>query len=55
MQLEIIILSEENQKEKDKYHMLSLTYMQNLYWPTDNKNRLVVDEGKERDGVGGWG
>ena len=24
--LEIIILSEINQKEKDRYHMLSLTY-----------------------------
>ena len=26
MQLEIIILSEVSQKEKDKYHMLSLIY-----------------------------
>ena len=26
MQLEIIILSEVSQKEKDKYHMISLTY-----------------------------
>ena len=25
MQLEILILSELNQKEKDKYHMISLT------------------------------
>ena len=47
MKLETLMLSEVSQKEKDKYHMLSLTYMQNLYWPTDNKNRLVVDEGKE--------
>ena len=26
MQLEITILSEVSQKEKDKYHMMSLTY-----------------------------
>ena len=26
MQLEIITLSEVSQKEKDKYHMISLTY-----------------------------
>ena len=26
MQLEMIILSEVSQKEKDKYHMISLTY-----------------------------
>ena len=26
MQLEIIILSEASQKEKDKYHMISLIY-----------------------------
>ena len=26
MQLEIIILSEVSQKEKDKHHMISLTY-----------------------------
>ena len=26
MNLEINILSEANQKEKDKYHMISLTY-----------------------------
>ena len=26
MQLEIIILSEVSQKEKDKYHMISLIY-----------------------------
>ena len=25
MQLEVIILGEESQKEKDKYHMISLT------------------------------
>ena len=26
MELEIIILSEVNQKEKDKYHLITLTY-----------------------------
>ena len=30
MDLEIIILSEVSQTEKDKYHMISLTYMWNL-------------------------
>ena len=30
MDLEIIILSEVSQTEKDKYHMISITYMWNL-------------------------
>ena len=32
MQLEIIILSEVNQKEKDKYH---ITYIENLKYGTN--------------------
>ena len=37
MQLEMIILSEVSQKEKDKYHMIpyDITYMQNLKYDTN--------------------
>ena len=52
MQLEIIILSEVSQKEKDKYHMISFicgikiwhkwTYLQNRNRLTDIEIRLVV-------------
>ena len=34
MDLEIIILSEVSQKEKDRYHMRSRTYMWNLKYDT---------------------
>ena len=65
MDLEIIILSEVSQKEKDKYH---ITYMWNLKYDTnehiyetdrltDIENRLVVAKGEggwERDGLGVW-
>ena len=34
MQLEIIIVSEVSQKEKDKYHMI-ITYMWNLKYGTN--------------------
>ena len=55
--LEIIILSKVSQKEKDKYHMLSLnmwnlkydingTYLQNKNRLADTENRLVVVKGK---------
>ena len=59
MQLEIVILSEESQKEKDKYHMI-ITYMcaESKIWykwtyiwnrNTDIETRLVVAKG---EGVG---
>ena len=58
MELEIIILSEVSQKEKDKYHMISLTCWiyntnehsyENKNKLTDIENRLVVAKG-ERGG-----
>ena len=54
MQLETLILSELSQKEKDKYHMLSLRsgilYMAQMNLSTEKKlmdveNRLVVAKG----------
>ena len=65
MDLEIIILSEVSQKEKDKYH---ITYMWNLKYDTnehiyetdrltDIENRLVVAKGEGvlgREGLGVW-
>ena len=59
MDLEIIILSEVSQKEKEKYHMMSLTsgiyYMAQMNLSPEKKlmgleNRLVVAKGK-REGV----
>ena len=38
MDLEIVILSEVSQTEKDKYHMISLTYMKTLKY---NANELI--------------
>ena len=32
MQLEIIIQSAVTQKEKDKYHMITLTYVESKLW-----------------------
>ena len=63
MELETLIWNEVSQKEKDKYHMISLipgiqyTAQRNL--STEKKimnleNRLVVAKG-EGEGVGGWG
>ena len=57
MDLEIIILSEVSQKEKDKYHMISLicgiwkkrykwTYLQNRNRPKDTGNKLMVTKGE---------
>ena len=57
MQLEIIIPSELSQKEKDKYHMLSLlcrilrkgykwTYLLNRNRLTDFENKLLVTKGE---------
>ena len=61
MQLEVLILSEVSQKEKVKYHMISLfvksktwhkrTYSQNGNRLTDMENRLVV--AKEKQGGSG--
>ena len=59
--LAIITPSEVSQKEKDKYHMISL--MQNLKRDTnehiyrndsDVKNRLLVAEGEKGQRRGGW-
>jgi len=63
MELEILILSEVRQKEKDKYHMISLIsgiqYMTQMKLPTGKnlENRLVVAKESERewDGLGVWG
>ena len=59
MDLEIIILSEVSQKEKDKYH--GITYMWNLKYDTnaliyrtnrfaDRENKLVVAKGGRGEG-----
>ena len=44
LQLEMIILSEVSQKEKDKYHMMSL-YVESIIWHKrtylQNRNRLT--------------
>ena len=68
MQLEIIILSEVSQEEKDKYHMISLICgiknMTQMNLATKQKQNHVHREqtggcqgggGWGRDGVGGWG
>ena len=63
MELETLILSEVSQKEKGKYHMMSLTsgiqYKAQMNLSTEKKimdleNRLVVANG-EGERVGGWG
>ena len=63
MELETVILSEVSQKEKDKYHMISLIsgiyYTAQMNLSTEKKlmdlqNRLVVAKG-EREGVGWTG
>ena len=67
MQLEILILSEISQKEKDKYHIMSLICgiknMAQMILSTkqkqimDMESRLVVAGGERRewDGQGVWG
>ena len=66
MELEILILSEVSQKEKDKYHMISLisgiSYMAQMNLSTEKKimaleNRLVVAKGLGREWgrLGAWG
>ena len=61
MELETLILSEVSQKEKDKYHMISLIsgilYMAQMNLSTEKKimdlhNRFVVAKGRE---WGAWG
>ena len=63
MELETLTLSEVSQKEKDKYHMISLisgvSYMAQMNLSTEKKimyreNRPVVAKG-EREGVGWTG
>jgi len=63
MELETLILSEVSQKEKDKYHMISLisgiSYMAQMNLSTEKKimdmeDRLVVAEG-QGEGVGWMG
>ena len=56
MDLEIIVLSEVSQREKDKYHIIymwnvkksdtKLTYLQNRNRFTDVENKLMVTKGK---------
>ena len=62
MDSEIFILSELSQKEKDKYHMVSLmcaTYNMtqvNLAQTRGHREQTCVAKGSEvgRDGEGGW-
>ena len=60
MQLKIIILNEISQKEKEKYHMISLICgIENITQMNRNRirdieNRLVVVKGKEEVGLGVW-
>ena len=63
MELEIVILSEVSQKEKDKYHMISLItgiqYTEQMNISTEKKimdlENGLVDAWGEREGVGGIG
>ena len=69
MQLESLILSEVGQKEKDKYHMISLIHeiynmaemnlSQNSNRLSDLENKLLVGcqggGGRQWDGLGVWG
>ena len=64
VQLEILMLREINQKEKDKYHMIAfirgiynvaqMTLSTEQKQPPDMYNRLVVAKG-EWHGLGVWG
>ena len=66
MDLEVLILSDASQKEKDKYHMISLIsgiwYMAQMNLSTEKKimdmeNRIMVakKEREEWEGPGIWG
>ena len=48
MDLEIVTLNEVNQKQKDKYHMVALTYeISNMtQMNLQNRNRLIDIENK---------
>ena len=59
--LEIILLSEISQTEKDKYHMISLicgiykkwcrwTYSRSRNRSTDTDNKLMVNKGEREEG-----
>ena len=61
MDLEIILISEVSQKEKDKYHVISLKYGKNepIYkTETDSQKTdlwLPREKGREWEGLGTWG
>ena len=63
MQPKILILSEVSQKEKDKYHMISLILESKIWHKRSylqNRNRswilwLPGEKGRERNGRGVWG
>ena len=66
MELETVILSEVNQKEKDKCHVISVIsgiyYTAQMNLSTEKKimdlqNRLVAAQGRKREweGLGVWG
>ena len=64
MELETLILSEVSQKEKDKYHMISLiseiSYTAQMKLSTEKKimdmeNRHMVAKGGRVGGTGNWG
>ena len=59
MQLEIIILSEVNQKEKDKYHMILFTCGAENMTQTNISMKQKQTQGHRRQtcgsqGAGGW-
>ena len=55
MNLEIIILSEVNEKEEDKYHMISLIYGTQDTTEMNVEISFVVSKGEfGREGVGVW-
>ena len=48
LELEILILSEGSQKEKDKYHMI-FTYMRDLKYGTDDLIYKTTDHSQGRE------
>ena len=55
IQFEIIILSEVNEKEEDKYHMISLIYGTQDTTEMNVEISFVVSKGEfGREGVGVW-
>ena len=56
MELENLILSEMNQKDKDKYHMISLiTVQMNISSEKKDLEKRLVAAWWEGEGVGGIG